>query len=241
MSRLRRLAVMGRAGGGGDYAARVLGLHPYAYWPLDDAAGSTAARELVNGWTSGGIAGVTFGVTGIGDGNTAVAINGESASGIALPSASMAATFPKDEGSYAIWLKLATAEWEDGASRNFMHLHGGSDNYIGGGKIATNNTINGYRRALGTTKAVSTTETRTDWLSVALTWSVAGNALKYYVNGLQQGTTQTTIQSWGAVTIASGYIGRNVATGAAWKGQLAHVALFSRPLTPTELLALATI
>jgi hypothetical protein len=98
---------MGRLHSGGQsYAQRVLALGPVAYWPLDDAAGSAAARELVVG-TAATATDVTFGAAGIGDGKTAATFNGTSSS-VNIYSAALNAAFSGQLFSFFCWGRRPT-------------------------------------------------------------------------------------------------------------------------------------
>lgn len=239
MRTARRLVTV--MGGGKTYAQRILALSPYAYWPLDDAAGATAAREVVNGWTTTDCDNVTFGVEGIGGGQTAARIGEAGGDGFRASAAAMTATFPADEGTFMVWIKLSAAVWIDGKSHSLLtctSTDATANFYIE--KRTGNNTMRYHRRGGNATVAQEFTESRTNWMLFAQTWSVSGNALKGYINGVQVGTTQTNVLAWGAAVLNGIWLLRND-SGGGLGGDAAHVALFSRALTTDELLGLATL
>lgn len=240
MRTARRLVTV--MGGGQTYEQRVLALSPYAYWPLNEAAGATTALDLVGGYNSTALSGVTFGAAGIGDGNTAATFDGDSATGITLPHATLTSVFAKNEGSLVMWLKTDAAALTDGVRRYIMYFFGST---AGGqmipAKETTNNTAFYHRSGSNVSIKEYFTQASSDWICFAQTWSVSGNALKGFVNGAQVGSTQANIQAWTASPVlANVYLGRGGSVGAAWKGGIAHFALFSRVLTTDELLALAS-
>lgn len=75
------------------------------------------------------------------------------------------------------------------------------------------------------------------WYHVAVVYDDAANTVKFYVNGVQQGTTQANTQSIGNST-AVVVIGIR-SDGYPWDGLLEDVRVFNRVLSDTELAVLA--
>jgi hypothetical protein len=241
MGRALRLAVMGApvGGGGVSYQSRVLALSPIRYWPLDDAAGSAIARELVAA-DNGTPANVTFGVAGIGDGKTAASFDGSS-SNINIYSAALNAAFNGNNGSLLVWASVDV--WAEGAGRRAAWL----SNAAGTSSVAhtkwTDNRLRGSYTAGGTeTKVIHSALTTTALVHMAITWNRTTNEFKYFVSGAQSGTTQTTSGTFeGPLANNVCNIGSYNGGAQFWRGDIAHVALFNVDLTPTQIADLATL
>lgn len=228
--------------GGLTYQQRILALSPWAYWPLDDAAGSTSAREVVNGWAFTTLGGVTFGTAGISAGATAATLAG-SGVGFQFPfgTAAFANNFPKTEGALLWWMKVATAVWESGATAGVWTFQPESANTIYIEKKSANNQFQFHRRGNSTSVSQIVAESRTTWLCSVQTWSVAANELRGYFNGTQVTLTHDNVYAWPAIALtANSYLGSGYNGTNRLAGQLAHAAIFNRALTPAEILALAT-
>lgn len=77
-----RIAVARFIGGTSAYGWAVLADSPYCYFPLDDA---TAATDAMGNVIPTAASGVTYGATSVGDGVTAVSVDGTTGAGIVLP------------------------------------------------------------------------------------------------------------------------------------------------------------
>ena len=78
-----RIAVS-RVLSGSAYAAEVMADNPFCYFPLDDA---TTATDAMGNVTPISASGVTYGGAGVGDGVTAITVNGTTGAGVVLPKA----------------------------------------------------------------------------------------------------------------------------------------------------------
>ncbi|MHC4744885.1 MAG: hypothetical protein ACYS8Z_23465, partial [Planctomycetota bacterium] len=90
-------------GGSAAYLQRALKVQPASligYWPHNEPSGSTAFDLSPEG-NNGTYTNVTLGVTGIGDGQTGVAINGAAASYVDVYSAGFNTDFDGQEVSIA--------------------------------------------------------------------------------------------------------------------------------------------
>jgi hypothetical protein len=110
-----------------------------------------------------------------------------------LYSVQYAADFDFDEGFVILWLKVnAGSVWTDGASRTLLSIRRDSSNRIIITKSSANNRVDFTRVANGTTHTITVTDfNQTGWISIALRWTVSGNALMAYRSGVQIGATQT--------------------------------------------------
>ena len=79
---------------------------------------------------------------------------------------------------------------------------------------------------------------------IGLTWDKAGDAVKFFVNGIQSGATATGLGVFaGALSSTQTIIGalNTGATARSVDGSLAHGALFNRAPSASEMLAAATV
>lgn len=204
----------------GAYGPAVLADAPYFYLPLDDAAGSSTARQIgsqtTTTWTP---TSVTFGATGIGDGTTAATFNGTS-SVLTGPSSGLDGTAGTIE---AIITPTSVSGSRDiaGVAGNTVLLN------LEGGKVKgwTGSTAGQY--LLGNTTLVAGTR-----YHVAMTYD--GTNLNVYVNGALDGTLASTD------TVAAYGIANKIGYGGVgyFQGSLAGVAMYKgKALTAARILA----
>ena len=79
-----RIGIARFIGGTSAYGWAVLADNPYCYFPLDDA---TTATDAMGNVTPISASGVTYGGAGVGDGVTAITVNGTTGAGVVLPKA----------------------------------------------------------------------------------------------------------------------------------------------------------
>lgn len=247
MKRWKRALLMPWAGAGNNlaYTNKVIALAPIAYWPLADASGTTATDESGNG-RNGAYSNVTLGATGIGDGRTAATFLAASTSRVNVYSTSFRDAFNNAEGTIAIWLAVTSAAvWSDGASRRIFSLRVDGSNEVNIQKLTTSNQIIfGYVAGATSKTVTATVGPTTAYVHLALTWSKAANQMKAYVNGAQSGSTQTGLGTWaGTLNINTTGIGArstNIADQN-MSGDMAHAAVWTTPLSATQILSLATV
>lgn len=234
--------LLGRARNPLAYTNKIKALGPIAYWPQAESSGTTIVDESGNG-RNGTYVGVTLGQPGIGDGRTAAGYDGATSYGN-IYSASLAAAFNPREFTIAGWLKTAT--WTDGAVRAMTRIRkSGSGDRIDIYKDGTANTITAVYVANGVTKAVGFTfgVAPTAFTHIAVSVTLSGNAMKLFINGVQQGVTATGLGTWIVTTLDAtqcviGAISSspvNVTNGA-----LGHMAVFGA-LSAAEIASLAVV
>lgn len=224
------------------YKQRVRDTAPIGYWPLDELSGGTAIDLSGNG-RNGAHTGVTLLQPGMGDGGTSPLYDGVN-DYTNIYSAGLAGAFSKDEGSVAVWAKVAGAGvWTDATNRRIIHLRTDVSNRLLIGRPTASNLLQFLYVAGGTTKTVNLTTSAVDWLHVVLTWSKATDQMKAYAAGAQTGTTQTALGTWvGALNSTNSNIGSTDTTpNAVWSGTLAHAAIWTRVLTAAEIAELAKV
>lgn len=220
------------------YTNKVAALGPIGYYPLAEASGTTVVDA--SGHARNGIyksSGVTLGATGMGDGRTAAFFAG---AGYGDLFAALSSSFIGGKGSVVAWFQVTAAEWIDAAFRQIIKLSADGSNIVQIYKNSTSNRMDLAYTAGGVTKQVNLTSFNPiTWQQVALTWQDAanGDALKAYLNGVQQGATQTGNGTYagGLGTLTSTFAASNTSTSSPWKGSLAHIAVFDRVLSAAEI------
>lgn len=148
-------------------------------------------------------------------------------------------------GTVSVWM-ACDKEYLDGTTLGrIFTMSADTDNALLIEKTATANTFRMAYIAGGTTVAVSPTIYSAglfpEWRHLAITMTVAGDAVKVYVDGLQSGSTQTTLGTWsGAVASTLFTIGSGSTVPAnVFKGWLQHCAMWNAVLTDDEIADLA--
>lgn len=213
----------------------MLALLPIAYYQLNGDATDSSG----NGF-NGTATGATFGAVGMGDGNTAAAFDG---TGDYIDIHAMAAAWNGNAGSIIAWGK--TAAWADATVRALVSIAVGSENQVLIFKSATLNTLL-FRRSDSNDDVTITSSALAGsaaYFSAALTWSVAANAMKAYINGVQVGATQTGLLSVvGTPSATLTTIGATNTSGTdSWSGSIDDVAIFDRALSGAEVLSLGVL
>lgn len=226
---------------GSAYAARVLALTPIAYYQLAEASGTTATDSSGNAY-HGAYTNAVPGGTGMGDSNTGATFDG---TGDSIDIHAMAGAFNGNAGSLVVWGK--TSAWGDSALRALVSIStgGAGTNQVWIMKSAALNTLT-FQRSDSNDDVVITSSAlagSTAYFCAGLTWSVAANAMKAYINGVQVGATATgLVSAVGTPTATTTTIGASNTSGAdSWSGSLAHVAIFDRALSGAEVLSLGVL
>ena len=233
----RRLILMGR----GSYTDKVIGYGPIAYWVQGERSGTNAACQI-NSAQDGTYTGVTLGQAGIGDGSPVPLYDGTN-DYLDVQSATFATAFSGAAGTVHAWYKVsAVGVWTDGTVDRVIYLAVDADNFLAMSKNSGNNELAWYYEANTTVESVVLGSLSTlDWFAMTMTWSGAADEMKAYYNGAQTGSTQTTLGTW-VGSIATSFIGStsNVPAHPA-SGNIAHVAVWDRVLTATEIADLAVV
>lgn len=230
--------------GPATYEQRVLATQPdnlLAYWPLNEDVGAGSVVDATGNGYDGTPSNVTFGVTGIGDDNTAARFDGVNGTTINIYSAGLASAVNGSLGTLMVWFKMGTGVLTDGTERHLFRMgENAANNLVRAYKLTTNNTMRIRHVGNGTLKDKSFTVSTTDWYCLITTWTVAGNALDVYLDGVVQGVPTTGLVAWSSqgtgYAIGSEYNG-NVVT----EGDIAHVALWDTVLSPAEILTLSSV
>lgn len=215
---------------------------PVAYWPLWEKTG-TVAECLVDSAQNGTYNSDVSGwppQTGIGDGNTAPFFDGTNDQ-IDIDTVALNSVFDGDLGTVCAWVRvLNAAMWPDANGYLIISFKAAGDNWIYFQKdVAPLPNELFLQRAAGGGVGLPHTTTITDWFYAAATWDEVTNELSIFVNGVQVSGSAAALSSWtGALT--SAFIGARTG-GVRWNGWLAHVALWSRVLSPVEIASFGTL
>jgi hypothetical protein len=227
--------------GGGGYIDKVKALNPIVYFPLYEASGSTI-EDLSGSDLDGSYTGVILGQTGIGDGNTSPLFDGANDYGD-IYTVGFKDAFDGGEGTAAVWVRVYDASvWTDGDNvRRFFILKASSTNFIRCRKTGNNQIGWEYRANNVTESVLKGSMTTTDWFHMAMIWSATADEVKYYYDGVQEGTTDTTLGVWaGDLGENTTLLGASSKTPAAiWHGYLAHFAVWDSALTAAQIATLA--
>lgn len=228
------------------YTNKVIALSPIGYWPQAESSGTVVTDESGNGRNGAYRAAgePLLGQTGIGDGRTAPLYDGSN-DYANIFSASLQGAFNGAEGTIAIWFKVAAAGvWTDATTRRLMYLQVDASNRVRFEKSTTNNQIAFVYTAGGTAKSILWNSAGpTSWQHIAVTWSKSNDQMICYVNGAQQGATQTGLGVWaGNLAATTTVVGAADTTGGnPWSGLLAHAAVWATPLSAAQIATLAVV
>ena len=237
--RLRRPLLLG-GGGKLTYTDRILSVEPanqIAYWPLDELAGAVADNAEGTAARDGTYTGVTLGQSVLPF--TCPYFDGVN-DYIEIYTSSLASAFDATLGTLFGWYKVATGAWTDGADRRFCELRADGDNRISVAKTAVNNQVTFVISAGGTLEIIVKNDASdTGLFSIAATWNAAGNWTAYY-NGVQEGTPVSIDGTWvGSLANNAVCIGvLNTTPTFPWNGYAAHFAIWTKVLTPAQILNL---
>ena len=228
-----------------SYQSKITGIESanlIGYWPMDEASG-TNADDKSSQDNDGTYTGVTLGETGIGDGSTCPFFDGAN-DYVDLETAAMLADFDGDHGTVAMWLKAySVGIWTDSTWRYLFRHRENNNNYVVIARTDADNRIELFRYGNNVGKIVRADGvTTTDWFHLAMTWDDTTDELKVYLDGSQIGTTQTPLAAWTGTELFDSIIGASTtASGDVWHGWIAHVALWTKALTPAQIASLATV
>lgn len=170
-----------------------------AYWPFDEVAAATVARDFSGRGNVGAYNNVTLAAAGIpGNRRKAASFNGTS-SYVDLYSAGLNTAFSGAAGSICGWAQMSGAGvWTDGIDRTFIRIRVDANNFCLFHKTTTNNQLQFSQTAGAVAKTVNNTSLggSVAFWHWALTWDKAADALKAYLNGAQVGSTQTGLGTW---------------------------------------------
>lgn len=231
-------------GGSSSYINTVLGTNPIAYWPLNEASGTTAVCQVnsnQNGTYGRDVSTMGTEPGPVGD-YTAPTFTDTASDYVDIDTATLVSNFDGDEGALSAWAKVSgAAEWTDGDKDIVLYLNKGTANIIECAEIADRK-MHLFMRANNVSKSsVKQQFDSTDWFHMAIVWSRSGDYLRTYINGLLlYQNVFSSLGAWSGADFDNALIGAgNKTGGSVWSGAIAHVALWSSPITHAQVAALA--
>lgn len=222
----------------GSYIDTVLATSPLAYWPLDEASGTTA--DNAEGTAARDITyqnGVSLANDNTGAFGTVAPLFDGSDDYVGSLSV-LGADFDGQEFTISVWAKTNSP----GTLPTIIRIRKDSSNDL---FIRLDNTTLqfGYI-AGGTFKQISTSHgiTATNWHHYAMTVSLTSDQFIAYVDAVQFGTTQTGLGTWvnGSVNNVNSNIGAyNNASSGVFSGWIAHPAIWTSALSGSAITTLA--
>lgn len=222
-----------------SYITKVLTYSPYAYWPLNEDAGASAAVCQIDAGQNGTPANVTFGSTTSPDGYNAPLFNGIS-SLIDVDTATLVSNIDGTEGTMILFFKVYNAGvWEDTTNRYMAIFRADAQNHLRARRDDTNNRVTCQYEANNESELLNFEGlSSTGWIHLAMTWSDSGNVVYAYRDGANKVTAVNSQTFVGALTLA--YIG-SLGAAAWFYGYICHVALFPDVKSDADILDLATV
>ena len=210
----------------GTYAARISSLGPYAWWPLDDASGSSAALDASGYLHPAAATGVSFGVQGSPSGATAALFSGDS---------SLLTSYGPvlDQITVQAWINLAGLPQIAGAriaaTADMSAADvSGFDLWLGPGRTLMAGIGNGTSRAILTGPQIPDS----GWTLVSLTWD--GTTVRLYTGS----TLADSAPLAGPMAAGSSPVGigvNPVSSSGYFSGNIADVAIFPAALSAYDL------
>ncbi len=188
---------------------------------------------------------VVFGSPGIGDGHKAGAFDGAN-SFVNAYSAGFNADFDGQELTVFGWsIVNAVGDWANGNFQGLFRFLVDANNFIDFRKTSNTNQVQLRYTAGSTAKAIvdTTLAATVDYFSWAITASLSADALILYLNGVQVGSTQTSLGTWTGNLLSTETVFGATTTvpGIPWLGSSAHNAVWNTPLDANAIKRLSII
>lgn len=204
------------------------------FWPLNEASGTVAADESKNGHVGAYLGTYTLAQSG------RVHVCPSFTSGfVNIYSAALAAMVNGQLGSAMIWLQVANVGiWTDGALRVAWELlRSDASNAMHIAKSETNNILQLAYIAGGTSLTFNRACSRIDWICAGMTWNLASNRFRCYIDGIQPEAEQSGLGTYvGSLDSGTNGIGAyNTGRALPFIGKLAYAVLWNAELSPAEM------
>lgn len=226
-----------------NYDARVMELNPLAYYRGNEKSGAVADDLTANEFDAA-INGASwlYGQAGIGDGQTSLSPDSQSAHYILAPNdLELAMTPPSnmDELTWAAWLYVDdAADWALATDRYIFEIVESGPEGMWLRRQAGDSELRLHRQdGAGTIGLLFDPGAITGWFHLAVSASVAGNRMRLFYNGIQQGADQAPVATNGLAAIIP--FGRS--SGTSWFGRGAKIAWWGSELTPAQVLSIGVL
>jgi hypothetical protein len=209
------------------------------YWPLDDPAGASTARDLSPQRGKRGIVvDSTRGQPGAVDGKPSMSFDG-SDDGINVYGLELNNDWDGDELTVSGWLRVSGAGvWTDGTFRRAIFIAAdATENRVALARTATNNQLQWIREGSNDGKQIVTVgNADLGWFHMAITVTKSGDELNAYKNGESVAAAGTSLGAWsGALSKTLCEIGAGQAGTSPWDGWLAYMAVHNVELSATQI------
>jgi hypothetical protein len=224
----------------GSYNCRIIATAPLVYFPMDEVSGSVAKN-----WGSLGIA-ANGSYTGA-DLHSAPGPKGSGApffDGVndfgSMYSAAFCTAFDAIGGECSIgcWCKVyGAAAWTESVEKEVMRISSGVPySRVLYQRINSGNDLQTRWDGGGVLLAKTASDKPLDWFHILMTVSLSADAMRFYVNGVQSGTTGTGVQAWDGSTNGAAIAScAHASPSLPWHGWLAHLAIWNRALSADEI------
>lgn len=211
------------------------------YWPLQETSGTVASAiastaGTFDGATVGTMVGQDAGVLG-----RAYLFDGLN-DYVDIYSVALQNLFNSEAGAVILFANVNSAGvWTDSTLRRALIISNTSLTHsITLRRETTNNTLGLYSGGRSQTVTTSTTEP----FCMASTWNKTANEVKFFLNGVQQGSTQTLLTEFtDSINSDECAIGARAVSSPlnVWSGLISHVVLLTGTPLPAEILNIAQL
>ena len=228
------------------YITKVLAIEAanlIAAWPGDDASGSQCT-ELINGW-HGTYTGVTLNASTGPDGQPVGLYDGIN-DGTEVYTTSFRDAFDGNLGSVVTWAKVSgVGVWSDGVNRAALQIRAHFNDQIKfarQGVVANRLVLEGRWGAAHCARSMDGMS-ETGWMCLGATWDTVGAEVKFYYQGVQEGATITTPNTWTNALVDNwSCVGcRSVAPAESWSGWMGPTFVWTAVLDDDHMLEVATV
>lgn len=227
---------------GSDYDLKVYNTNPIGFWPMSETAGIVAA-DLSGGEAPGDYLGtLTLGVTGIGDGTTAVRTTHQADGRMSVTSGAVLSSFSGDLGSAMIWTKVnADGDYDSAGNNWFVGLYDDVENYFRFESGGADSSINFDRRGGDESDSIVYDTSRSlSWICWVYTWDFAGaDEIELFHDDV--GVTPIGVTNTWAGSVLSYITACNNGSNGAYWGDCAKLALWDRVITASEITSVSSV
>jgi hypothetical protein len=210
-----------------EYYKLVRGIEPadlIRYYPCWEQLGDTAIRDLSKYAENGSNSGATLGASQAANGDRCPSFPGTTTEFINI-SNNVNADMSKIYGTIMAHVKVsAVGDWTDGQNRYAVAFDAGTEIVL-----AKDNGNNTLRFQIGSDKVEDGGHSETGWLTLTGTLDDVANVIEFFVNGVSVGTDTCPVLG----VYNNVWIGKW--TGGGWKGYIAHVAIWKKVLSDTQI------
>ena len=238
-------SALGAVGAGNVYLGQVLAVQSAALvdvWMLNEASGTTALAFKNSAHNATYRASVTPGTswpTAYGETQFVAPGLFPTTGDISFPAAALASKINWSEGACAVWIRTTAAGWDEATLRRPILIQVDANNRIMLYRNAGADTLQAYYIGGGVTRSFTvsnvTQRSGVGWLHALLTWSIAGDYLRLYLNDELAGSVS-------GLTVASGTLALFLLAGNPYfpNSTYAVTALWTTPLSQSDAQALVS-